>query len=145
MLQLGRASPRNRRERSLWETARTPKQLGFGQAVPTYKYIVKTIPKWELSTWVDGLARGMKFLPVYAVQSFTHAIVLHNGRAFVLKIRRRVRSRRSVEMCGPLATEPVRANWRLYFVKGPLPTPWRAAVPGFRGLRYTNARTQYAR
>jgi len=111
--------------------------------VARYKYIVKTIPEGEDPTWVDGLARGTKFLPVYAVQSFTHAIVLHDGRAFVLEVQRKLRSR-SVEMCGPRASEPVRANWRLYFVRSMLPTRWRARVRGFRGLRYTNTRAKYA-
>jgi hypothetical protein len=99
------------------------------------RYLVKTIPQWELPSWVDELRHGRKFLPVRAAQHYTHAIVLHKGRALVMKVKARSGSN-PTEWCGPKATEPVRATRRLYFDPRSVRV-YPAAVAGFQGIRYT--------
>jgi hypothetical protein len=106
------------------------------------RYLVKAIPQWELRSWVDELTHGRKFLPVRAIQPYTHVIVLHHGRALIMKVKARTGSS-PTEWCGPGATEPVRATRRIYFDPRSVRV-YPAAVSGFQGIRYTTQPGQFA-
>jgi hypothetical protein len=106
------------------------------------RYLVKTIPRWERRRWVDKLKRGKTYLPVRAAQHYTHVIVLHDGRAIVMKVAG-WKMARPVEWCGPAATEPVKATRRVYFEPASA-REYPAAVCGFQGIRYTWRAGRYA-